>query len=295
MAASVFAMDTKECVGELQIVLSTISFSCAFIGQRFAMVNGHIGPVTFNATRYLASLLLLVIIKPILRKYATIDESATSQDDELYLVRNGGNRSLLFWIFVAGISNFGGSMLQQYSLVSLDAAKVAFITGSYVVLIPFVEWLLPSFYGHIPNCISPRIWIGVIVCVVGLFYISGCSDTNASCLSNDSDQTLATIAVMLSVIFWAVNLMMADLASKQVDCLSLTMGEFVIVIALTTVTAVIVEPSEWVYPYTNILQNWKVIMIVGFFDGFAYFLSTVGQMYVRPSRASILFSGLWMQ
>jgi drug/metabolite transporter (DMT)-like permease len=134
-------ISSRKCVGEFQIVLATISFACAFVGQRWAMVktDGQLGPVTFNAARYVASLAFLFVLRPILRKYAIMDERHATAEDELYMTRNGGNRSLIYWVTVAGISNFGGSMLQQYSLVYLDAAKVAFITGSYVVLIPFVE------------------------------------------------------------------------------------------------------------------------------------------------------------
>jgi drug/metabolite transporter (DMT)-like permease len=110
-------------------------------------------------------------------------------------------------------------------------------------------------------------------------------------MAANSTQTLATLAVMGSVLFWTVNLMVADLASKQVDCVVLTMGEFVFVIVLTMVAALILEPEQWTYPYTNITSNWKIIIIVGCFEGFAYVLSTIGQMWVRPSRASILYSG----
>jgi drug/metabolite transporter (DMT)-like permease len=152
---SYFSSSDKEFIGELQIVLSTVSFSCAFVGQRYAMVDGNIGPITFNATRYVASLILLIILQPVLKKFSTIDDSVATADDELYLVRNGGNRSLLYWILVAGLSNFGGSMLQQYSLVNLEAAKVAFITGSYVVLIPFVE--VSRSYAHLSNVTSSTV------------------------------------------------------------------------------------------------------------------------------------------
>jgi hypothetical protein len=72
--------------------------------------------------------------------------------------------------------------------------------------------------------------------------------------------------------------MMADLASKQVDCLPLTMGEFAVVILLTTIAAVLFEPEEWNYPYTSITSNWKVIIVVGCFDGIAYLFSSIGQM-----------------
>jgi drug/metabolite transporter (DMT)-like permease len=109
----------------------------------------------------------------------------------------------------------------------------------------------------------------------------------------DDEQTSATLAVMSSTLFWAGNVMVADLASKQVDCMDLTIGEFMVVIVLTMSTALMLEPGEWTYPFTAMTNNWKVAVIVGCFDGFAYILSTIGQMFVRPSRASILYSGIY--
>lgn len=217
-------------------------------------------------------------------------DSHEAEKDELYVARNGGNRSLMFWIIIAGLANFGGSMLQQYSLVYLDAPKVVFITGSYVVFVPFVEWLLPACCGYMPNCLSPRIWMGVVLCVIGLYFVSGCYG-QSSCFSMDSTEALATIAVMISAIFWAVSIMVGDLASKQVDCLTVTMGEFVVVVVLTSIVGMDVEPAQWTYPFTVMRDNWKVIVFTGVFEGFAFFMATVGQMHVRPSRASILYSG----
>jgi drug/metabolite transporter (DMT)-like permease len=130
---------SRERIGELQLFISTMSYACAYVGQRWAMIHGSIGPFTFNFSRYVVALLFLFILRPAFREYSMIDNYRTTVEDELYLKRNGGSKSLWFWVVLAGLSNFGGSMLQQYSLVSLDVAKVGFITGGYVVLIPFVE------------------------------------------------------------------------------------------------------------------------------------------------------------
>ena len=280
---------SKETIGEIQIVAACGFFSLAFVGQRYAMTQSDIGPFTFNAVRYMASLATLQIFKPLLVQYSTIDGIDDEPDGE-YVTRNGGSRSLLFWVMLAGLSNFGGSMLQQYSLMTLETAKVAFITGSYVVIIPFVEWLWPMVFGYPAHCVSPKIWTGVILSFIGLYYLSGCGDAGANCLDMNSAQTIGLICVTISVLFWTVNIMMADQASKQVDCLTLTMGEFSVVIVLTTIVAIALEPQNWVYPFTNIFDCWKTIIIVGICEALAYIISTIGQMYVRPSRASIIYS-----
>ena len=132
---------------------STVIFSLAFVGQRYAMVNYSIGVWTFTATRYIFSVLFLQLIHSCLSPYSNIDfeNEAAQKSGEAYTTRNGGNRSIYFWTIMAGASNFGGSILQQYSLAYIDVATSAFITGSYVVLIPFIEWLLPACFGWPKN------------------------------------------------------------------------------------------------------------------------------------------------
>lgn len=84
--------------------------------------------------------------------------------------------------------------------------------------------------------------------------------------------------------------MISDSASKTVDCLSFTQGQFTIVAALSTILAVIFETSSWAAPVKSILPHWQIIATVAFTEATAFLLSTTGQTFVRPSRAAILFS-----
>ncbi len=283
----------RETVGELQIVVSTILFGISFVGQRYAMLDGVIGPITFNAARYASSLMLLILFKPILSKYSTSDEAKIEIDRVDALEKSSGTKSrggLWMWILLSGLSNFGGSMFQQYGLMTVSAGKVGFITGSYVVVIPFVEWLLPSTLGHTIGCMSLKVWVGAGLCYAGLYLISGCVDSKeGSCVDSKAGQ--GELLVLISVIFWVVNLMTADFASKRVDCLSLTIGEFLFVTIITVICAIVFEPESWVFPMSSIWRIWPIVLLVGFTEASAFLLSTIGQTYVKPSRAAILYSG----
>lgn len=262
------------------------------------MLAGDIGPITFTSFRFAFSTVWFLLAKPYIEQYTSSTEVKEKRSTELvasggvsqesglwsFLTRDG----LLKWIFISGLSNFGGSMLQQFGLVTVSASKVGFITGSYVVVIPFIEWLAPCIHGHRIQCLSWKIWVGAFICLAGLYLISGCTGQADSCLDNKS--TRGEYLVMGSVLFWIINLMAADAASKQVDCLSLTLGEFVIVTVLTTISALIFEPQYWIDPLSHLYEYLGIFVLVGLTEAGAFLLSTIGQTYVRPSRASILYS-----
>jgi drug/metabolite transporter (DMT)-like permease len=312
----------EEMYGEFLLISSSILFSMSFVGSRFAMVNTRatIGPWTFNALRYSVSFLVLFILEPTLRKHpifkfpepdperlaedsaklaSTASHSPLSSSRSANGVASAGasestlslkriSRKMMYIILVQGSSNFIASILLQIGLQTLDASKAAFITSCYVVVIPFVECLMPLITGDKFECLSGKIWIEVIICIVGVYLISGCMGT-VSCFG--STQDAGEIYVVGSVLFWVVNIMICDEAGKYHDSILLTLGDFAVVSLLTIVFSVWFEGGSWVYPFTNIIDSWPVILFVGFFEAFAYLLSTVGQIYVRPSRAAIIYSG----
>ena len=269
---------SKEFIGEIQLIVSTFLFGTSIVCQRIGMIDG-LGPLTFNSVRYAISVLWLLSFRPIYPKHeysGTFNEDGRSFKFELIIL-----------IGAAGLANFGGSTFQQLGMVFTSATKTGFITGSYVVIIPIVEWLLPACQGSRPSRIPLCEWLGAAVCFVGLYFLAGC--TVGSCYLDASSG--GDGLVLVGVVFWVIGIMIADRASKKFDCLTFTTGQFVIVFILTTVLALIFELSFWAYPFTAILNQWKVLVVVGFTEAAAFLLGAIGQTYVRPSRAAILFSG----
>lgn len=291
---------SREFNGEMQLFIGVFLFGVSFIGQKSAM-NGGIQPITYNACRFIISTILLLSCRPWLQSQLNsefhvdrddvdgegdieIEDGRVDIDDSERL------KVLWFWGTILGLCNFFGSVLQQISLVSISVATAGFISGMYVVVIPIVEWFIPGRSKHL----TMKAWISALLSVVGLFFISGCannigsSELDSSCLSGAEGR--GEILVFISMFCWVVSILCCDICSKKVDCISLTSIDFCICTVLSIALALILEPEEWVYPYTSISNNWKSIVFVGFIKASAYVLTMIGQIYTTATRAALLYS-----
>lgn len=383
---------SKTVWGEIQLLTADVFFGASFAGQRLAMTASaesqdttssssqadRLGPLTYNAWRYLISVIALVITRPILQRLidsefdeveeAMINESniidrstwitgTTRPTNTLEIERGDYNRyqnsietissstetansltkahcsridyednrdtitsefrdiheesyqlsdneiigktpdeseyifppiydrmaELWYWGLICGISNFAGSVLQQIALVSVSAGKSGFITGMYVVLVPIIEWFMPSKSHHV----SIKSAVAAVSSLIGMYFLSGCMGSN-DCLDSEAGQ--GEILLLISVFAWAVSILASDSASKRVDCVSLTCIEFAISGLLNFLAAYLFESKDWSFPpnYPNVV--WLSIFIVGITEAAAFLFSMLGQMYVTATRASLLMS-----
>lgn len=213
---------TKELVGELQLFTCSFLFGISFTVQRYAMLgDNHIKPLTYTAFRFLASTILLISLRSYLKmieaKEEVVNDKHLDKVQEVNKTNNNTNNNLLlllFYGFICGIMNYGGSAFQQSSLEYISAGKVGFITGSYVVIIPFIEFLIPIYSKHL----NSWTWIAAFMNLIGLFLLSGCAESDV-CISGSLGK--GEQFVLISVIFWVVSIMVADAAVKQCDVVDL--------------------------------------------------------------------------
>ncbi len=184
---------------------------------------------------------------------------------------------------VCGLANIGGSVCQQIGLVTVSAGKTAFITGMFVIFVPITEWILPCMHGTI----TLRSWLAAAVSVAGLYLLSGCAEAEI-CFGDAIGR--GEIIVFVSMLFWVVSILGSDAGAKSVDAVWLTIIDFSVTTIVTFFLAWYFEPAMWIYPYELIVSNWRNILAIGASEGFAFALSTQGQKYTPPSRASLLYS-----
>ncbi len=296
---------TKELIGELQIISAVLFFGVSFVYQRYAMTHTHVGPITYNACRFVISTFLLVVLKPYAQKtfhteiVQKVDESVSELDRNTSALKE-----LWFWGVLCGLSGFGGSILQQIGIVTVTAGKTGFITGMFVIFVPIVEWLTPGF----GVSLNYKTWIAALVSLFGLYLLSGCLGSDR-CFGGAVGS--GEVIVFVSMLCWVFGIMWSDIGSKRVDVISLTTVDFLVVTVLTIVFALVFEPQFFVYPFTEIRSCYVPILVVGVTEALAFSLSTLGecdwnmvdaslfdlyvtqfagQMYSSPSRASVLFS-----
>jgi drug/metabolite transporter (DMT)-like permease len=278
--SSEIAGRSRENAAIGQLFLSTILFGVSFVGQKVAMLQG-IGPLTYTAARFLVSTLLLIIFRPLLQHIFHSQIVSESRSDSKEMKRVA--RELIKWASLCGFATFGASNLQQIGLQTVSVGVTAFITGCYVIFVPIVEWLLPGFGSKL----DWKVWSSAFISIIGMFFLSGGTEIS----SNESIFSTGEIIVFISMLGWVVSIISADVGTTRgVDGISFTTMEFAVATVLSICLALIFEPSSFLYPYHLIFSSWKMILFVGITEAISFLLATLGQMYVSPSKAALIFS-----
>lgn len=189
---------------DLMLLACAVVWGFAFLFQKTAMQ--HIGPLLFIVARSVLALLVLVPLawREWRRRGAEVD-----------------TRRLLRLSALAGVLFFGGAVLQQVGIVTATVTNTGFLTALYVVLTPFVAWLvyrrLPTFW----------VWVGVGLAAVGTWLLSG-GGIGAEFAKGDG-------LVALSAVFWAVYVVVVGLAAEMRVATVFTALQFVVVALLALV------------------------------------------------------------
>jgi drug/metabolite transporter (DMT)-like permease len=270
----------RERVATLQLFFSTTLFGVSFIGQKVAVTEG-IGPLTYTACRFLVSTLLLFLFRPVIQLlvHSEIDVADRTENSGSRKVTN----ELYKWASLCGLAAFGGSNLQQIGIGTVTVGKTAFITGMYVIFVPIVEWALPGFGLQL----NWRVWASAAVSMLGMLFLSGDFSMSASVGIFSTGE----IIVFISMLFWVVSIISADVGTKRgVDGVSFTLWEFAVSTILSIILAVVFESKYFVYPFDSIVKSWKMILLVGITEGVSFLFGTLGQMYIAPSKAALIYS-----
>ncbi len=244
-------MKTRTLRSDLLIFLASAIWGFAFVAQRAGME--HMGPFTFNALRFtLGSLVLL----PFLSRKTT---SSLSRGQQL---RIG---------LLAGGLLFLGASLQQMGLVYTTAGKAGFITGLYVILVPFlgVFWKKRTYL---------EAWLGAILAVGGLYLLS----VGKSLTINPGD-----VLVLLSALCWAFHIHLIDAYAHRMSAFRLAFVQFVTCAVLSAFVAVGVEQGT----LEGIRGALVPLLYAGILSvGVGFTLQVVAQREAHPTHAAILFS-----
>ena len=241
----------------LMLLVTAAIWGFAFVAQRVAM--DHMGPFSFNAVRFLlgaASLLPLIWFFSRKKAVATTPAAKTS----IWLA--GG---------VAGAILFVAAALQQVGLLDTTAAKAGFITGLYMILVPF----LGLFLRHVTGL---NAWLGAVLALVGLYLLS---------INADFSMSRGDFLMFIGAIFWACHILWIDFIGRRVNALQLSAVQFLACGLLSSVAAFWQEAPT----FASILLAWPAILFASFISvGLAYTLQVVAQKRAKPTHAAIIMS-----
>ncbi|TYO99062.1 threonine/homoserine efflux transporter RhtA [Geothermobacter ehrlichii] len=241
---------------DILLLMTATIWGFAFVAQRVGM--DYVGPFTFNGVRFaLGSLSLLPLILLLGKR------QSQPKGIERIPVFKGA--------LLAGLALFAGSSLQQAGLVYTTAGNAGFITGLYVVLVPIVGLFWRQ---------RPRVgtWIGAMLAVVGLYFLSVTSDFTIS---------FGDFLVLLAAFFWAGHVLLIGWLAPRTDPLKLASAQFAVCAALSLLTALAVEQVS----LQGILDATVPILYGGLGSvGIAYTLQVIAQRDAHPAHSAIIMS-----
>ncbi|MGB9586425.1 MAG: EamA family transporter, partial [Anaerolineales bacterium] len=118
MATKARSSSTSRILADMSLLLAAILWGSSFAAQRAAALSG--GVYLYNGVRFLLGSLFLL-------PFLLLSKSNLKHITPRAWLGGG----------LAGLALFAGSSFQQFGMQFTSAANAGFITGLYVILIPF--------------------------------------------------------------------------------------------------------------------------------------------------------------
>lgn len=271
-------MDAKVIIADLQLLTAACMYGFGFSAQRAAMIEG-MGPLTFNACRYVVSMLVLAFMMPVLTSRAK-DKDEDEAKESLVGDKDNMTEPQKAWLYGTILSFFalGATTFQQIGIQYISASEAAFVTGFYIVFTPFLALLFPVLAGGT----KPKwnTWVAVAGSMLGLFIIS---DASLEDLELGKGETLT----MISAFFWTLHIMFTDYATSQVDAIYCTFTQFIATATTSSLLSWWNEYNEW--NISHIYNSWLVIVLLGVMECFGFTIGAIGQTNAPSFHAAIIY------
>jgi drug/metabolite transporter (DMT)-like permease len=241
---------------DLLLLLTAFIWGTAFIAQKSA--NETMGPILFVGARFLLSTLALL---PLAWYEASKHPLALTRKD---LAQAG----------LVGLCLFSGASLQQIGLVTTTATNGGFLTALYVVIVPFMVWLLTRR--------RPRSLV-VLACVISIGGAWLLADNGLAKTWN-----LGDLLVVAADVAWAMGITLIAVFLQRTDRpFFLSFAQYAVTAVLALVCGFIFEPL--VMP--GITSALPAILYAGLLSGgVAYTLQIVAQKHTPAAEAALIMS-----
>jgi drug/metabolite transporter (DMT)-like permease len=238
----------------LLLLFIAFLWGVGFIFQRAAM--DYMGPITFNAYRFIIAALCLL---PFIFKADFYQEVTSS----IYLSVGGG--------ILSGCILFFAALFQQYSIQYTALANVGFITGLYVVIVSFLSVFLGYRYKKFA-------WFGVLFACYGLYLLSG---------FKGKFDNIGDVLALVGALFWAMHILTVSILVKKVSPYIIALIQFIACGVLSFMAALLFEENLFNLDASGIF--WVLITGV-IVTAFGYTLQIIAQAKAEPFHAAIIFS-----
>lgn len=238
------------------LFLTAVIWGVAFVAQKAAA--DVMGSMTFNGIRFGLGALSLVPV--------------------ILIFERGKITGLLFRKatvigLLGGLILFIAAGLQQIGVVLTGSAgKSGFITGLYIVMVP----ILGLFFRRRAGLF---VWFGAALSCGGLYFLS----IPAGGFSIGAGD----LVLLIGAVFWAAHILIIDRFTGALPPILFSLLQFAVCSILSLSSAFLFEEVT----LAVIIEGGAPILYSGLLSvGLAYTLQVIGQRYVEPARAAIIFS-----
>lgn len=240
-----------------KVILSDVSLLlvAAMWGGGFSFTKNilqYLTPLYFLAARFtLAALVLAVIFYPRVKK-------ANRQDIK---------SSLTVGIFLTV-----SFVAQTVGLLFTTPGKQAFITSAYVVIVPFLSYLVSR-----RKPLGKEL-AGASLCMVGLAMLS---------LTREMQVNLGDLLTLVSAVGFAGHIVVIGVFANRVDTVVMNVYQFLLAGISCLVLAVILEPVPTGFGFPAL---YSLAYLVLFSSIGAFMIQVTAQKYTYPTHAGIILS-----
>lgn len=248
------------------LLLTAFIWGVAFVAQSVGM--DYVGPLTFNASRFIIGAIFLIPCITFLDKLKEKENQAACKNIP---AAPQNKKVLIIGGICCGIAIAAASTLQQYGIAYTTVGKAGFITALYIVIVP----ILGIFLKRKPRLI---IWFSVLLALVGLYFL---------CMTDSLSFSKGDTLVLLCAFVFSLHIMIIDHFSPMVDGVRMSCIQFAVAGVLCGIPALIFEHPT----FSSLIAAWAPILYAGILScGVAYTLQIVAQKNYDPTVASLLLS-----
>ncbi len=234
---------------DLLLLLTSFVWGSGFIAQRVAAP--HLSIYFYNGGRFLLGALLIL---PLIKFRLTIHKK-----DAL-------------GVLAAGLLLFSAGALQQAGMRTTTAANAGFITGLYVIFVPF---FLLLFWKQRQTW---NVWLAAVVAVIGMLLLSN---------GGELKMAIGDLLELAGAVLWALHVIVVGRAVQHTPALHFAVGQFLVCAFFSLLTGFLLEPAA----IQQVPQLWWTIVYNGIASvAIGFTLQAVGQKYAPPTDAALILS-----
>jgi drug/metabolite transporter (DMT)-like permease len=191
-----------------------------------------------------------------------------------YKLLNQINKQTILYGTILGILLFSSFALQTFGLVYAPSSVVAFITGLFVIVTPFL--LLLFFKEKIPR----NVLLASLFAVIGLYLLT---------MSGNLTLGFGEFLTLLCALGFALHLIYTGIYSKKVNVFLLVFIQLSTVTFLSLLFSLLFEDKTFNLPYDY--NFFKATLVTAVFATiYAFIIQTYMQQFTSPTKAAIIFT-----